>query len=57
MKAAPGKGRWRLPGRGRRLPCDVKPWWSFYRGFRHNFSHQCRWCGTRKMRYIDAVMP
>ncbi len=48
--ATPGKGKWRLPGRGRRLKCQPKGYSTTepcFLPFRYYDRHrtQCRWCG------------
>ena len=43
MKAKPGQGKWRLKGRGGKIPCFRKrPWMACG----HALNRQCRVCGT-----------
>ena len=42
MKASPGRGKWRLKGRGRRLSCARPD--GFVR-WDHGVKHVCIWCG------------
>ncbi len=40
-----GQGKWRLPGRGRRLRCERKR--PFYR-WNHGWKKPCRMCGYQQ---------
>lgn len=54
MKAAPGHGKWRVKGRGRRLPCDIQVTKSV-RGRTHSYMWPCRWCGVQLYAEIGKI--
>ena len=50
MKAAPGKGKWRLKGRGRRLGCGVK---GGFLKWHHGLTRPCRYCGQSTVAIVQ----
>lgn len=54
---SPGQGKWRQPGRGRRLRCQTKGTDAargiiWYKTF--HYSKPCRWCGQRARDCVEG---